>query len=1047
LVLRTDLGGGPSYRELLRRVREVTLGGYANQDVPFEKVVEEMRPERELGKTPLFEVTFVLQNAPVGELKLPGLVLSFIETKNKIAKFDLSLTFGEIEGGLSGAFQYSTDLFDESTIKRMANHYKALLETAVANPDQSIIDLEMLSLHEEHQLLIEWNDTADTSWHDLSFQQAFQGQVDRSPDALAVSSTHHQLTYAQLNAKANLVANFLRSRGVRAEYVVAILARRGVDFIAAVLGVWKVGAAYLPLDPYHPAGRHQQVIEQSGVKLVLTGSDYCEATREVIAGMRREGVVEVAELEQMLERGGPQTASAGEEVWHFSSGRELAYVIYTSGSTGVPKGVMVEHRGMMNHLMAKVKELEITSADKIAQTASQCFDISVWQFASALLVGGTVRVVDDEVARDANELMKEVSNQGVTILESVPSLLNNLLQESNKGFRGLSGLRWMIATGEALMAQTSREWNRVYEGVRLVNAYGPTECSDDVTHHIVEGEIREWEVRTPIGKAIANTRLYILDRRMRPVGIGIEGELYVGGVAVGRGYYNDACKTAEAFLPDEYGGEAGGRLYRTGDRVRYRAAGRIEFIGRVDEQMKLRGYRIELGEIRAAVTLQAGVRDAVVDVREKEAVKRLVAYVVMEEGGSIEDVKRGVEQRLPGYMVPSAFVILDRLPLTPNGKIDRKSLPPPDRMDVKSSGGYVGPRDALELQLSRIWEDVLGIAPVGVRDDFFELGGHSLLSILLINRVKNSFDVDLPVATLFRRSTVESLAAEIRRQADVPNRSTSLVEIQPGRAELPFFCVHPAGGSVFCYVDLARQLGADQAFYGFQSRGVNNNESLDLRIEDMAAHYLGSLREVQPQGPYLLGGWSIGGLIAFEMAQQLRAEGEQIALLALLDTVAPTRYAAPEAWGSLSLLATFAQDMGLTLEQLAISEDDLVQLNPHEQLRHVLERAQSFGILPPDFNQPLIQRFFEVFVTNVDAASRYVPKTTSGRPSLFRAIERPVLNTGDEAYGWDELLSDELEVHSVPGGHFTMLRRPNVRVLAEHLKACIEAAIESIHTP
>jgi amino acid adenylation domain-containing protein len=972
-------------------------------------------------------------------------MLSFIEAKSEIAKFDLSLALGEMENGLSGVFQYSTDLFDESTIKRMANHYKALLQAALANPDRGIIDLEMLSDGEKHQLLIEWNDTADTSWRDLSFQQAFQAQVDRSPGAVAVSSAHHQLTYAQLNAKANLVASFLRSRGVRTEQVVAILARRGVEFIAAVLGVWKAGAAYLPLDPYHPAGRHQQVMERSGVKIVLTGRDYCEVMKEVIAGMGREGVVEVAELEQVLEREEPQSAPAREETWHFSGGRELAYVIYTSGSTGVPKGAMVEHRGMMNHLMAKVKELEITCADKIAQTASQCFDISVWQFASALLVGGTVRVVNDEVARNAVELIKEVSDQGVTILEVVPSLLNSLLQESDEGLRGLSGLKWMIATGEALMAQTSREWNRVYEGVRLVNAYGPTECSDDVTHHIVGGEISEWEVQTPIGKAITNTRLYILDRRMRPVGVGIEGELYVGGIAVGRGYYDDAGKTAEAFLPDAYGGEAGGRLYRTGDRVRYRPSGQIEFIGRMDEQVKLRGYRIELGEIRAAITRQAGVKDAVVDVREREGDKRLAAYVIMEEGASVEEVKRGVKERLPDYMVPSAFVVLDKFPLTPNGKIDRKSLPSPDRMDVNSGGGYIGPRDALELQLSRIWEDVLGIAPVGMRDDFFELGGHSLLSILLINRIKNSLDVDLPVATLFRRATIESLAAEIRQQTDAPGAFTSLVEIQAGRAAAPFFCVHPAGGNVFCYVDLARQMGSDQAFYGFQSKGVNINQSLDPSIEDMAAHYLELLRKAQPQGPYFLGGWSIGGLIAFEMAQQLQAKGEQVALLALLDTVAPTRYAKSEDWGRLSLLATFAQDMGLSLEQLAISEDDLVQLDPHEQLRRILDRARSAGILPLDFNQSLIQRLLEVFVTNVDAAARYAPKIASVRATLFRAVERPVLNTGDEAYGWDELLPNELEVHLVPGGHFTMLRQPNVRVLAEHLKACIDAAVESTH--
>jgi thioesterase domain-containing protein len=383
--------------------------------------------------------------------------------------------------------------------------------------------------------------------------------------------------------------------------------------------------------------------------------------------------------------------------------------------------------------------------------------------------------------------------------------------------------------------------------------------------------------------------------------------------------------------------------------------------------------------------------------------------------------------------------------MTPNGKIDRKALPSFDGKSVKSGTGYLAPRDALELQLTHIWEEILGVAPIGIRDNFFDLGGHSMLAARLMNRIHNSLGVALPLAMLFHRATIEHLAVPVRQQTGLASEFTSLVEIQSNPSSLPFFCIHPAGGNVFCYVDLARELGPDQAFYAFQSRGLNSGQNPHLQVEDMAAHYIELLREVQPQGPYLLGGWSIGGLIAFEMSQQLQAGGEYVALLALLDTVAPTRYHDAGASDHLALLAAFAQDVGLSLDQLAPSEHNLTRLNTDQQLSQILEQAQIAEVLPPDFNLSQIRRFFEVFVTNVNAARRYVMQARSGRATLFRASERPSSSLQDDANGWDEVLSNELEIHLVPGSHFNMIHPPNVKLLAGRLKACIEKAIESAH--
>ncbi len=749
LCLRTNLSGNPSFKELLTRVREVALGAAAHQDVPFEKLVEELQPERHLTRTPLFQVMFALQNIPKDSYELANLTLSAMEADTGAAKFDLTMFFYPTEDGLLGVLEYNTDLFDQDSIKRMWLHFETMLQSLLAHPEKQIHSLALLTEPERRQLLTEWNDTA-TDFPQGCFHQLFEAQVERSPNAIAVEYEDTKLTYDELNQSANRLARFLVGKGVGPETVVAVLAPRSVSLLTAMLAIFKAGGTYLPLDPRHPATRHVQVLTQSRASLVLVAEEL-EPVIEHIAS-------DVYRLEDALE-----FATENENLESRSNPRNLAYVIFTSGSTGTPKGAMVEQRGMVNHLFIKAQELGVSSEDSVAQTASQCFDISVWQFLTPLLVGARVRIFSDEVVADPKAFLHALESEKVSIVETVPSLLRAMLTEMRE--TSLPGLRWMLATGEALSPETCRVWKHcVGNRVRLLNAYGPTECSDDVTHYEVKSEPAEQVVRMPIGRALANTQLYTLDREMELVPVEVNGELFVGGTGVGRGYLYDARRTAESFVPDPFSDVAGERLYRTGDLCRYLPDGEIEFLGRIDDQVKVRGFRIELGEIEAALSSHSAVAEAAVVVREDNAGdKRLVAYVVPspEQEFRQDDLREYLKTQLPDYMTPQVFVMLDALPLTPNGKLDRNSLPAPDYSTRTKE--YLAPRNDLEKTVAEIWCEVLGEQQIGVEDNFFSVGGHSLLATQVISRVRQRFEIELPLRVMFEAPTIAELSIAIKR--------------------------------------------------------------------------------------------------------------------------------------------------------------------------------------------------------------------------------------------------------------------------------------------
>jgi amino acid adenylation domain-containing protein len=783
LVLRTDLSGQPTFVELLGRVRQTALGASAHQDLPFEKLVEELQPERDLSRTPLFQVMFVLQNKSEDVYELADLKVQAEEVQTGTAKFDLELFFEEREDELAGTCEYNADLFDARTIERMTQNLEVLLQEIADNPKQPITRIPILSEPERQELLERWVDTVSEYPRTSVVTELFEQQARRTPHETAVSCGPTSLTYFELNQQANQLAHRLIAAGVGAESVVALLADRDCDFLIAILGVFKAGAAYLPLDPLHPALRHRQVIEQSRATVLLHSRAFAGAVDQALEGVERRPLVR------------PPCASDWENGIGLSvddpptrcTPRNLAYVIYTSGSTGLPKGAMIEQRGMINHLWAKVRDLGLTGDDVVAQTASQCFDISVWQFLAPLMVGGQVRIVPAEQAIDPVELLRDVRDGGVTVLETVPSLLRVILDEveaeasdGRSQSASWGRLRWLIATGEALPFELCRRWQELANnGARLLNAYGPTECSDDVTHYELRDLLITGHSRVPIGRAIANTKLYVLDKQLMPVPVGVSGELYVGGDGVGRGYLGAGAVTADTFVPDPFATDGGRRLYRTGDICRYLPGSDIEFLGRVDQQVKVRGFRIELGEIEAVLARHEGVRECVVEARG-DGEKRLVAYVTTTSDASslgpvtAQQLWEYVRERLPEYMSPSSIVLLDQLPLTPNGKIDRKALPAPDyAKDLQNT--YVAPSTDTERTLAEIWSRVLGVEKIGVTDNFFMIGGHSLLATQVVSRVRQSFGIEMPLREMFESPAIAELAKaveKIRSQQSLSGVST-----------------------------------------------------------------------------------------------------------------------------------------------------------------------------------------------------------------------------------------------------------------------------------
>ena len=763
---------------------------------------------------------------------------------------------------LTALLDFRTDRYDRSTAEQLLGHVETLLEAGVATPEQEVAHLPLLTDAERRQLLVEWNATAAAYPRRCTHELVRDQGLERS-EQVAVECGDEQLTYGALLERSELLARHLRSVGVGPEVLVGVCCERSIEMVVALLGIWRAGAAYVPIDPDYPAERQTFMLEDAGVPVVVSQARVLERLPDSEATV------------VCLDRDWPQIEGSLEALPEEHDPDQLAYVIYTSGSTGKPKGVQISHSALVN-LLWSVREAPGFGEDDVLQAVTTLsFDIAGLELYLPLVCGGRLVLASSEAAGDPRRLASMLERHGATVMQATPTTWRMLV---DSGWDGRPGLK-ALCGGEALAPALAEAL--LERGVELWNMYGPTETTIWSTLSRVEPG-----AQITIGRPLRNTSLYVLDQELEPVPIGVPGELCIGGQGLARGYLNRAELTAERFVENPV--VPGTRIYRTGDQVRYRADGTVEFFGRLDHQVKVRGFRIELGEIETLLTRHPSISEAVAVAREdRPGDARLVAYYVS-AGDAIpsSELRALARGALPPYMIPSAFVRLDAFPLTPNGKIDRKALPAPAR-DRPQERAYIGPRTPLERSLVDIWEEVLDIHPIGVRDDFFSLGATSIVAAQLFARIEQTLGEQLPLAPIFRAPTIEQLA-ELIEQGEPDQDWTSLVPIQPYGSEPPFFCVHGGAGTVLHLQPLARALGPEQPFYGLQARGLYGHQAPLTTVEAMAAHYLRELRDVQAKGPYYLGGYCFGGIVAFEMAQQLLAGGEDVALLAMFNSPSPS---------------------------------------------------------------------------------------------------------------------------------------------------------------
>jgi amino acid adenylation domain-containing protein len=1030
LVLRTAVSGDLSFSELLRRVSRMTLEAYAHQDVPFEKVVEELQPERNPGSHPLFQVMFVLRNGLPPALELPGVQSEFVEIDHCTSNFDLTLEIIENADELMCAVEYNSNLFDAATIVHLLGHFETLLEGVVADPELKISELPLIPESELRRILVEWNDTRTDYPANKCVHELFEERARSAPEATALVFNDSRLTYRELNRQANQLANYLRGLGVGPDVLVGVRMERSARLVVALLGIVKAGGAYLPLDLSYPKERVAFMLSDARAPVLLT--------QQHLVGGLPESDTKLVSVDAKWEVIARESA---ENPINLSMAENLLYVIYTSGSTGTPKGVSVTHRAV-NRLVLNTDYVELTAADRVAQASNSSFDAATFEIWGALLHGAQLVGISQDVLLAPKRFAEEIRTRKISVMFLTTALFNQIARDAPAAF---NSMRQLMFGGEAVDPHSVRRVIQHGPPQRLVHVYGPTESTTFSTWYLIES-VPDNALTIPIGRPISNTETYIVDQYLNPVPVGVPGDLYIGGDGLARDYLNRPELTSERFIANPFSDSPRARLYRTGDVARYRADGNIEFVGRVDHQVKIRGFRVELGEVEAALTEYPEVAEAVVTIKEDQpGDKRLTAYFVpvKESKITVAKLRELLKQRLPDYMIPAAFVRLESLPLSPNGKVDRRALPGPEGVKPDLETDFVAPSDELELKLTKIWEKVLDVRPVGVNDNFFELGGHSLLAMRVFVRIENSFGRNLPLATLFQAPTVRKLAQVLRQEGwNAP--WSSVVAIQPQGSKPPFFCVHAAGGNVLEFVDLAHHLGTEQPFYGLQSQGLDKTQPLHTSINEMARHYLKEMREVQPAGPYFIGGRSLGGTIAFEMACQLRAQGEEVGLLALLDTY-PAGYTkllpakahseTTNGRGGSRLERHFANLRRLTVADKVLYVIDKARYAPHKMKSFVWRRIYR---LFRDLNLELPPLLRDVMEFNSMAGREYVPQVYDGKVTLFWASGD--LRAYEVVNGWDVLAVGGTEILEIPGTHLDIIKEPHVAELALKLTESLARA-------
>ncbi len=1006
LPIRVNLTGNPTAREFLKRVQAVMLEAYPWQTAPFEALVSEISPQRDLSRTPVFQVVINLRNVPKRQAFLKGLEVDSILREDAASPFDLTLDFDVVEDGtLDASLQYNVDLYDETSIISMATHYQNLLSELLEKTDSPIAELEMLTPSERQRIVFDWNDTAadfpQNCIHDL-----FTEQADKDPAALAVVCNGNSLSYGNLERKSNQLAHYLRANGVGAEDRVGIYLPRSEWIVIAMLGILKAGAVYLPLDMIYPAERISYMVKDSNPFAIITQTDLCAALPGQARKICQDG--EAASID----------ACESDRPASITTNDSLAYVMYTSGSTGRPKGTLNIHKGVVNYLAYMTKRFHFNPADRVVQFTSLSFDPSVLDILGTLTYGGTVFLMDNSQMRDPDFIFSAIIDHQATHIALVPTMLRAICESAQAGERKENSLRLIASGGEILRDADVRLARRAFgESVEMVNRYGPTECSIWATDYVIPASLPGDLQIIPIGKPISNTHTYILDKYFHPVPPGSKGELFIGGVGVGRGYWNRPDLTAERFLFDPF--QPGGRMYRTGDICRQLPDGTTCFLGRSDDQVKLRGYRVELSEIEAVLGEFPGVKDGAVVLWHEGATDSLAAYITLVQGHPEQiqvDLQAYLAERLPFYMLPASITVMDNMPFTPSRKIDRRALPRPAVGAV--TDGYIAPGDEIEKRLVSIWQEVLGIERVGVRDNFFELGGFSLLAVQLFTRIQEAFGQNLPLMALFQVGTVEAIA-EMLRGKEKTVHPQGIVPIRPEGSGVPIFIVWPG----LYYRELVHILSPGRPVYGLEpvDFGVKNPGQ---SIQEAARVYYRNLVNFYPKGPYLLLGHSGHGFFALELARLLIKNGKDVAFLGLLDTLppGPKRQAHPVDRVKIHMINLRGKNL---VEILQYSQSSILRF---------LARRRSKA----EMNAVTIKRF-EQEGRGEDVwkliLGTYKPEPFEGKVTLFSATQRLWYIRWDPMEPWRKYLTGQFEIVPIPGDHMSAFEPPHVAVLAEKINA------------
>ncbi len=1041
LALRTDLSGNPTFSQLLGRVRTVTLDAFAHQSTPFEKLVETLHPERSLGRHPIFETMLNLINVPRHEIHLGGLTIQPVEEAERDAKFAITLYVSEAAGQLHLQLVYQRALFSAQRMAHFLAQFQSLLAQIAANSQRPIGAYSLLTPAARGLLPDPSQPLDEPDYPPITAH--FASWAEQMPQQAALEWRSIQWSYGRLVEDAETIAHALVAAGVEKGDVVAVCASRSYGAIASMMGVLLAGGVLLNIADNLPGERQQVMVREANARLLLVVGPEAALAAHPLADSGR------AILRVDAESAAPATPAPGSGTLPRLSGQDAAYIFFTSGTTGTPKGILGNHKGLAHFLAWQRESFGVGPGDRCAQLIGFSFDVVLRDIFLPLTSGATLCLPEAGAELEATEILPWLKANAITGLHIVPSLAQSWLLLPPGADGGVPTLRWTFFAGEPLTDVLVRQWRRAFGSSAIANMYGPTETTMAKCCFLVPQEPLPGV--QPVGSPLPHTQALVLNAQGQLCGIGETGQIVIRTPFRTYGYINQTSNRSvqpdsgqpAGFQPNPLRDDAADLFYYTGDQGRYRPDGGLDILGRVDDQVKIRGIRIELGEIKAVLDEHPGVGESVVVVCAEESRKFLAAYVVPagEPAPTLAELRQYLGQRLPAAMVPSAIVLLASLPLTPNGKVNRQALPAPEMV---ASAVYRAPRDGVEQQLVEIWQAVLDVPVVGLQDSFFDLGGHSLLAVRLMSAIQQRLGHRLPLAILFQNPTVDALASHLRHTTpDSPQVWSPLVTIQPKGSQPPFFCVPGAGGNVLYFYHLARHLGADRPFIALQSLGLDGFATPHATVEAMAASYVEAMRTVQSEGPYFLGGHSFGGKVAFEMAQQLHRQGQQVAFLAILDSSAPSgvRDESVDGWDEARWLIEVADVIsGAVGRPVAISYGSMQALDPEAQLLTFKSALEAVGFLPADADIHQVRGWINVFKANWQMP--YHPQNVAPLPfTLFQAEDGIQADGGQRLQGWHKL--GRVETRVAPGAHMTMLEEPHVRVLAQQLRDCLVLAAKA----